>query len=164
MVRFITSSLLLAFGVLFFASAPSTAELSSRPSSAPSINKPTCAYMKSQKPDCALKWRIQCGIGGPVICSSLLVCDDAPLTDQDFYCPAGDTCAYIKSQLPGCTTYVTSCGSGEPIICSPDGKWVCNNVGEHLSCEVNGDTSDGVSNLLGNFGVATTGALLLGLL
>ena len=133
MVRFITSSLLLAFAVLCFASAPSTAELSSVPSSEPSPKNINLSM--------------------------------APVTPQN--------CTYLKSQKPDCTTYVTSCGSGDTIKCTPGGGFDCDGGSgiDPIKCKVDGGevnggdvTSDGVSNLLGNFGVATTGALLLSLL
>ena len=101
MVRFITSSLLLAFAVLCFASAPSTAELSSVPSSEPTPKNINLSM--------------------------------APVTP--FW--AGDH------------TPVKPPSDGTQVVYEND----------------DGDTtSDGFSNLLGNFGVATTGALLLGLL
>ena len=77
----------------------------------------------------------------------------------------------MKSQKPDCTTWVTQCGKYDTIYCSSGGAMACDGSGLELKCEVDGGevnggdvTSDGVSNLLGNFGVATTGALLLGLL
>ena len=77
-----------------------------------------------------------------------------------------NNCTYLKSQKPGCTTWVTQCTIYDDISCTAGGAISCDDTADPLRCEVNGGdvTSDGVSNLLGNFGVATTGALLLGLL
>ena len=131
MVRFITSSILLAFAVLCFASAPSTADVIINDQGGEKlINPNNCTYMKSQLPNCTTYVK-QCSINGPITCSTSGFCE--PITDQEKTCwPAS----------PPTPAPIPAPNNDDP-----------------------GDTtSAGVSNLLGNFGVATTGALLLGLL
>ena len=152
MVRFITSSILLVFAVLCFASAPSTADvIINDQGGEKDINPNNCTYMKSQLPKCTT-YVIQCRIDGPITCSTYGFC--ATITDQDKTCEPDDD---SPSKSDG--QQIAPFGLGPASSPTPDGQQYVNNNDEP------GDTtSAGVSNLLGNFGVATTGALLLGLL